>query len=55
MFRIVKYLNSVHVSLFAKVPVEEGAGDLLRILGVEYDQSGPTGLLYRFRQLDLKD
>jgi len=52
MFRIVKYLNSVHVTHFTKVPVEEGAGDLLKIMGKE-NPAGLTGLLSCFRQLDL--
>lgn len=51
MFRIVKYLNSVHVTHFAKVPVEEGAVDLLKMMGKDIP-AGLTGLLNRFRQLD---
>jgi len=52
IFRIVKYLNSVHVSHYAKVPVEEGAGDLLKMMGKD-NPAGLTGLLNYFRQLDL--
>ncbi len=52
MFRIVKYLNSVHVTHFAKVPVEEGAGDLLKLMGKD-NPTGLNDLLNCFRQLDL--
>ena len=52
MFRIVKYLNSVHVTHFAKVPVEEGAGHLLKMMG-KVNPAGLKDLLSSFRQLDL--
>jgi hypothetical protein len=52
MFRIVKYLNSVHVAHFAKVPVEEGAGNLLKMMGKD-NPSGLSDLLNCFRQMDL--
>jgi hypothetical protein len=53
MFRIVKYLNSVHDGHFAKVPVEDGAGDLLKMMGKD-NPAGLNDLLNSFRQLDLK-
>lgn len=52
MFRIVKYLNSVHVAHFAKVPVEEGAGGLLKMMEKD-NPSGLNELLNCFRQMDL--
>lgn len=55
MFRIVKYLNSVHVSLFSKRPVEECAGILLKAMGVDHYPEGPENMLLYFRQLDLMD
>lgn len=55
MLRVVKYLNSVHVTLFAKVPVEVGASDLLRMMGIDHDPTNLTGLLHILRQMELKD
>ncbi|MBN2666386.1 MAG: glycosyltransferase family 2 protein [Bacteroidales bacterium] len=52
MFRIVKYLNSVHGTHFKKVPVEEAASELLKMMGKD-NPAGLTGLLNCFRQLDL--
>ena len=52
MFRIVKYLNSVHVTHFTKVPVEEGAGDLLKMMGKD-NPAVLNDLLNCFRQMDL--
>jgi len=54
MFRIVKYLNAVHVSFFAKKPVEEGASGLLKKMGIYPDTADPAGLLHCFRQIDQK-
>ena len=52
MFRIVKYLNSVHITYFRKVPVEEGACDLLKMMGRDIPADLPD-LLNCLRQLDL--
>lgn len=52
MFRIVKYLNSVHGSFLAKKPVEEGACYLLKRLGIDHDPANPDGILKLFRKLD---
>ncbi len=52
MFRIVKYLNLVHVVHFRKVPVEKGACDLLKMMGRDIPAELPD-LLNCFRQLDL--
>jgi len=54
MFWIVKYLNAVHVSFFAKKTVEEGAYGLLKKMGIYPDTADSTGLLHCFRQIDQK-
>ena len=54
MFRIVKYLNAVHVSFFDKKPVEEGAYGLMKKMGIYPDTADPAGLLHCFRLIDQK-
>jgi hypothetical protein len=55
MFKIVKYLNSVHISFLEKKPVEECASELLRAIGKDFDSDNPAELLGFFRMLELND
>ena len=55
MFKIVKYLNSVHVSFFEKEPVNESASELLRAIGKDFKSKDVLELLGYFRSLELKD
>jgi hypothetical protein len=52
MFKIVKYLNWVHISLMAKKPVVESASELLIALGLEFKSSDPAKMLDYFRRLE---
>jgi hypothetical protein len=55
MFKIVKYLNSVHSSFLDKKPVEECASELLKAIGKNFDSDNPAELLGFFRMLELND
>jgi hypothetical protein len=53
MFRIVKYLNSVHDSFFEKKPVNECASELLVAIGRNFRSDNAAELLGYFRLLEL--
>jgi hypothetical protein len=53
MFRIVKYLNSVHDSFFEKKPVNECASELLVAIGRNFRSNNAAELLGYFRLLEL--
>lgn len=53
MFKIVKYLNSVHVSFFKKEPLNESASELLRAIGKDFKSKDALELLGYFRSLEL--
>jgi len=55
MFRIVKYLNSVHISLMAKKPVTECAHELLIAAGKDFKSKDSSELLGYYRSLELAD
>jgi len=52
MFRIVKYLNSVHETLFSREPVTGPASSLLNEIGVSIESDDPVSLLRRYRMLE---
>ena len=52
MFRIVKYLNSVHDSLMKKKPVNECASELLIAAGKDFKSDNSADLLDYFRLLE---
>ena len=54
MFRIVKYMNLVHVSILEKKPVSESASELLAILKKKFDSKDPSELLIIYRELEKK-
>lgn len=53
MFRIVKYLNSVHISILEKRPVNECAAELLIATGRDFISEDASELLSCFRSLEL--
>jgi hypothetical protein len=53
MFKIVKYLNSVHDSFFEKKPVNECASELLHAIGKYFESKDPAELLGYYRSLEL--
>jgi len=54
MFKIVKYLNSVHNCFMEKRPVEECASELLIAIGEDFKSDRPAELLGCYRSLELK-
>jgi hypothetical protein len=52
MFRIVKYLNFVHMEIFSKKPVETPAGELLEIKGIHITCREPLDLLLSYRAME---
>jgi len=54
MFRIVKYLNAVHLSFMEKKPVDKSASELLDALGKDFKPKDTTELLAFYRLLELK-
>ncbi len=52
MFRIVKYLNAVHHDAYEKIPVEEAAAGLLRIIDGGQTSGDAPELLIIYRQLE---
>jgi hypothetical protein len=52
MFRIVKYLNSVHETLFSREPVTGPASSLLNEIGAGIESDDPVSLLRRYRMLE---
>lgn len=53
MFKIVKYLNTVHISLMEKKPVEQSASELLKGIGIYSIPENNRELLYFYRNLEL--
>jgi hypothetical protein len=49
---IVRYLNTVHQDLFAKVPVNEAAADLLSRLGFKFSSVDTLDLLLLYRKME---
>lgn len=54
MFKIVKYLNSVHSNLFEKKSVDECSSELLKAIGIDFKSDDPAKLLEFYRLLELK-
>jgi hypothetical protein len=52
MFKIVKYLNFVHLGLFEKKPVEVAALELLKESGAVLSSEKPLELLLEYRRLE---
>ncbi len=53
MFMIVRYLNTVHLQLFSKIPANEAAADLLQKLGKKCPSFDPPDLLLFYREMEL--
>jgi hypothetical protein len=54
MFRIVKYLNFIHMEFFEKKPVEVSASELLTIRGDLIESEDALNLLLFYRQMEKK-
>jgi hypothetical protein len=52
MFKIVKYLNHVHLHYYRKYSVEEAACDLLESTGIKFTSKNPAELLLVYRKLE---
>lgn len=52
MFRVIKYLNNVHLSYMEKEPVDVSASKLLKERGIDYFPSDSLGLLQFYRRLE---
>lgn len=52
MFRIVKYLNLVHIEFFEKKPVDVSASELLENTGIDFISKEPLNLLLYYRELE---
>ena len=52
MFRIVKYLNYIHLEIFEKKPVDVSALELLKDTGTTFHSKDPVELLLYFRALE---
>ncbi len=52
MFKIVKYLNLVHQNTFNKVNITKSAGELLKVLGSNFQSDDPEKLLTFYRALE---
>jgi hypothetical protein len=52
MFRIVKYLNHVHIEFFEKKPVDVSASELLETLGIVIESKEPHDLLIFYRSME---
>jgi hypothetical protein len=52
MFRIVKYLNLVHIEIFEKKPVDVSASELLENSGIYLKSKDPHSLLIYYRELE---
>ena len=52
MFRIVKYLNSVHIEFFEKQPVDVSASELLENAGIIFKSKEPVDLLLYYRAME---
>ena len=49
MFKVVKYLNSIHVEIFEKKPVDISAKELLENIGIDFKSKETVDLLLYFR------
>jgi hypothetical protein len=52
MFKVVKYLNFVHLDFFEKKPVDISALELLELTGVSAVSITPADLLLYYRHLE---
>lgn len=52
MFKIVKYLNNVHLEMFEKKPVDVSALELLENFGIICKSKEPLDLLHYFRSME---
>lgn len=52
MFRIVKFMNAVHQQTYKKVPVNEVASELLKIIGIDPPSKEAGDILKRYRELE---
>jgi len=52
MFMIVRYLNTVHLQIFSKIPANEAAADLLHKMGKKCISGNPPDLLLIYRDLE---
>jgi hypothetical protein len=52
MFRIVKYLNYVHIEILEKVPVNVSASELLKNIGIIFESKEPLDLLLCYRKME---
>jgi hypothetical protein len=52
MFRIVKYLNYVHLEIFEKEPVDVSASEFLQNIGISFKSDDPVELLLCYRALE---
>jgi cellulose synthase/poly-beta-1,6-N-acetylglucosamine synthase-like glycosyltransferase len=52
MFRIMKYLNYVHLNYFEKIAVEVSAMELLEVMGIIYELLTPLDLLNQYRAME---
>lgn len=52
MFRVVKYLNYIHLDFFEKKPVDSSASELLEIRGITLDLKEPLDLLLYYRSME---
>ena len=52
MFRVVKYLNYIHLDFFEKKPVDFSASELLKIRGITLDFKEPLDLLLYYRSME---
>jgi hypothetical protein len=52
MFRIVKYLNSLHLRMFERKPVDVAALELMAELKIDINSKEPSELLQVFRKLE---
>jgi hypothetical protein len=52
MFRVVKYLNYVHLNFFEKKPVDISALELLEMNGGIFESKNSVDLLLYYRSLE---
>jgi hypothetical protein len=52
MFRIVKYLNHVHLNVFEKKPIDVSSSELLEEIGINFNSKESLDLLLIFRNLE---
>jgi glycosyltransferase involved in cell wall biosynthesis len=54
MFRIIKFLNHSHESVFTRKPANAAAAELLKYMGIDTGELDPRALLALYRELDRK-